>query len=60
MHKKLCYIVNWLGYTPNGHTWEPIENNTPELVEDFHQCYPNKPSPKSRIVTRGSRLQSRG
>ena len=56
MRNKLYYLVDWLGYTPNDQTWEPTENisNAPELVQEFHRCYPNKPSPSSCIATRGT------
>ena len=26
VHNKLYYLVDWLGYSPSEHTWEPIEN----------------------------------
>ena len=57
MRNKLYYLLDWLGYTTNDQTWEPAENviNAPELVEEFHQRYPNKPSPKSNIATRRQR-----
>ena len=62
MRNKLYYLVDWLGYTPNDRTWEPAENvtNAPELVQEFHRHYPDKPSPSSCIATRGTRRQRRG
>ena len=59
---KLYYFVDWLGYTPADRTWEPAENlnNTKELVVEFHQRYPNKPTPSSCIATRGTRRQRKG
>ena len=59
---KLYYFVDWLGYTPADRTWEPAENlnNTKELVAEFHQRYPNKPTPSSCIATRGTRRQRKG
>ena len=59
---KLYYFVDWLGYTPVDRTWEPAENlnNTKELVAEFHQQYPNKPTPSSCIATRGTRHQRKG
>ena len=48
---RLYYFVDWLGYTPTDRTWEPTKklNNTKELVAEFHQQYPNKPTPSSCI-----------
>ena len=59
---KLYYFVDWLGYTPANRTWEPAENlnNTKELVAEFHQQYPNKPTPSSCIATRGTRRERKG
>ena len=61
MRNKLYYLVDWLGYTPNDRTWEPAENvaNAPQLLEEFHRTYPNKPGPSSRVMTRGTRRQRR-
>jgi hypothetical protein len=57
VRKKLYYLVDWLGYTPNDRTWEPMENldNASDLVAEFHRKYPDKPSPNSCITTRGTR-----
>ena len=61
VRKKLYYLVDWLGYTPNDRTWEPAENldNASDLVAEFHHQYPNKPSPNSCITTRGTRHRRR-
>ena len=48
VHNKLYYLVDWLGYTPSDHTWEPVDNvcDAPALIDDFHhRRYPNKPGP---------------
>ena len=49
-HNKLYYLVDWLGYSPSGRTWEPVENvaNARALLEDFHRQYPDKPGPQSK------------
>ena len=54
VHNKLYYLVDWLGYSPNERTWEPIENVTNALLEDFHRQYPDKPGPQSK-TTRDTR-----
>ena len=47
-HRKLQYLVDWKGYSPSDQSWEPAINlaNSKELLEDFHQTYPEKPGPK--------------
>ena len=62
VRKKLYYLVDWLGYTPNDRTWEPVENldNASDLVAKFHRQYQDKPSLNSCITTRGTRRQRRG
>ena len=62
MRNKLYYLVDWQGYRPNDRTWELAENviNAPELVQEFHHHYPDKPSPSSCIATRGTHGQRRG
>jgi hypothetical protein len=44
---KLLYLVFWRGYPPSEATWEPVENliHAQDLVNRFHQWYPNKPAP---------------
>ncbi|MBW0569035.1 hypothetical protein O181_108750 [Austropuccinia psidii MF-1] len=48
---KLWYLVEWKGFgqDPERYTWEPTKNlkNCPELVNNFHSVYPDKPGPNS-------------
>ena len=48
-HCKLLYLVKWLGYkgTNEEMSWLPTDELThaPDLVEEFHRHYPNKPGP---------------
>ncbi|MBW0516532.1 hypothetical protein O181_056247 [Austropuccinia psidii MF-1] len=48
---KALYLVEWKGFSKDAErsTWEPTENlnNCPELVEDFHSLYPEKPGTNS-------------
>src|SRR5882724_3180251 len=51
-HRKgsgLLYLVEWKGFDnmPNATSWEPPEHlaNAPNMVQAFHQAYPNKPAP---------------
>ena len=39
IRNKLYYLVDWLGYSPNDRTWEPIDNvtNAQALVDAFHR-----------------------
>ena len=62
IRKKLYYLVDWLGYTPNDRTWEPVENldNASNLLVEFHHQYLDKPSLNSCITTRGTCRQMRG
>jgi hypothetical protein len=41
--------VDWLRYTPNDRTWEPVETivNAHQLLEEFHRIYLNKSGPYS-------------
>jgi hypothetical protein len=47
---KLLYLVFWRGYLPFETTWEPAENlvHAQDLVNRFHQQYPNKSAPSGR------------
>jgi hypothetical protein len=51
---KLLYLVFWRGYPPSETTWEPTENlvHAQDLVNRFHQQYPNKPAPFGRCRLR--------
>jgi len=44
----LLSLVEWKGFdnTPNAMSWEPPEHlvNAPEMVQAFHQAYPDKPA----------------
>ena len=53
------YLVDWLGYTPNHHTWESAKNldDASELIIEFHCKFPNKPSLNSYIIACGTRRQ---
>ena len=51
-HRKgsgLLYLVEWKGFdnTPDVTSWEPPEHlaNAPDVVQAFHQAYPDKPAP---------------
>src|ERR1700743_163920 len=48
--KGVQYLVKWKGYSSNENSWEPSRNidNAQELIQDFHQKYPRKPSLKLR------------
>jgi len=45
----LLYLVEWRGFdnTPDATSWEPPEHlaNAPDVVQTFHQAYPDKPAP---------------
>lgn len=45
-HGKLQYRIRWKGYGPTDDTWEHAQEveNSPELIEAFHQKYPSKPT----------------
>jgi hypothetical protein len=51
---KLMYLVFWRGYPPSEATWEPARNlvHAQDLVNGFHQRYPNKPAPSGRCRLR--------
>ena len=62
VRNKLYYLVDWLGYTTNDRTWEPIENlaNASTMVVAFHNQYPYRPNPQYSLPTRGTRRQKGG
>ena len=45
----LLYLVEWKGFdnTPDAMSWEPPKHlaNAPDIVQAFHQAYPDKPAP---------------
>jgi len=45
----LLYLVEWKGFdnTPDAMSWETPKHlaNTPDVVQAFHQAYPDKPAP---------------
>lgn len=47
---KLQYKVKWLGYD-NDSQWYPARNfkNSPQLIREFHDHYPNLPGPPARL-----------
>ncbi len=49
---KLMYLVFWRGYPPSEATWEHAGNlvHAQDLVNQFHQRYPNKPAPSGRVT----------
>ncbi|MBW0483236.1 hypothetical protein O181_022951 [Austropuccinia psidii MF-1] len=53
-HGKLWYRVEWKGFSedPERTTWEPASNLTssPELVNNSHPLYPDKPGPNTSRV----------
>jgi hypothetical protein len=51
---KLLYFVFWRGYPPSETTWEPARNlvHAQDLVNRFHQWYPNKSAPSRRYRLR--------
>jgi hypothetical protein len=50
--RSFKYLVQWKGYDglPDSTTWEPISHleGCEDLVNDYHQSYPDRPKPLSR------------
>ena len=44
---QIQYLVHWKDFDVSEDTWEPRKHlaHVPELVNDFHQLYPDKPKP---------------
>jgi hypothetical protein len=44
--RKLEYLVQWQGYDISKRTWKHVANlsNAPEMIQDFHRRYLEKPS----------------
>jgi len=49
----LQYFIKWEGYdrTPEETSWTDTSlcKNTPDLIKEFHWCYPNKPGPLVKL-----------
>ena len=47
LHRKLYYLVDWVGYNDSEHSWEPAVNlaHATLAVRDFHARFPDKPRP---------------
>lgn len=44
---RLFYLIDWLGYPPSERSWtDSDEVHAPDLVRNFHEKYPEKPSPQ--------------
>jgi hypothetical protein len=54
---KLEYFVDWVGYGPDGRTWEPADNlaNSLDIINDYHTRYPNRPSPNDLLRRQANR-----
>ena len=46
------YLLKWQGYPPSANTWEPPNNITPDLIEEFHKReHKNKLDKLSTVLT---------
>jgi Chromo (CHRromatin Organisation MOdifier) domain len=48
-NNKLEYFVDWVGYAPYEHSWEPASylDHAPEEIARYHEHYPDRPSTQS-------------
>jgi len=48
---RLKYFVDWKGFPPSERSWEPLQNleHCPELLDAYHQRYPDKPGPERSL-----------
>ena len=55
--RQLQYLVLWRGYPISEATWEPSRHlrNAAEVVRDFHNRYPHKPTTGSGFARRPKR-----
>ena len=60
---RLLYLIDWEGYLPEEHTWEPVSNlsNAKEAVAKYHSRHVNCHSPREllRPTYRSSPYQAR-
>ena len=57
-YNKLQYKAKWTGYDPShDQEWYPSDNfsNSPELIEEFHLKYPDKPRARPTLSQRQTR-----
>jgi len=47
--KQIQYQVKWAGFHDPDRTWYPAHNfeNSPDLIHQFHEEYPEKPAPQN-------------
>jgi len=45
---QIQYRVKWTGFHEPDRTWYPVRNfeNSPDLIRQFHEEYPEKPAPQ--------------
>jgi hypothetical protein len=58
VRQKLHYYVDWVGYTPEERTWEPVEyvELATDAVAAFHQRHPQRPAPHD-VASTGRRTK---